>query len=137
MASSAQALVVLSNIIVYSRHPARLYYFPAPVVELPGVPIDATLPSSSLIFSVRLAKPNLSLPHTCCFLRPLRPSPNSLFHLRSAARLPRDSEEEGVISFNALSKCSEDSIRTCCSGSAVEASGEEGGSNLSGISGAG
>ena len=48
-------------------------------------------------------KPKRSLPQTCRFLV-LRPSPNSSFHFRSSARLPRDSDADGVISFRACSK---------------------------------
>src|ERR1700722_1079214 len=48
--------------------------------------------------------PNVPFPQTCCRFRSARPSPNSSFHLRRAARLPRDSDEEGIISLRALLK---------------------------------
>lgn len=80
-----------------------------------GASIAATLPASG-IFSVRFVNPNLSLPHTCVFFMPFLPSPNSSFHLRNSARLPSASEDEGVISFNALVKLCRCSVRAWDSG---------------------
>jgi hypothetical protein len=68
-------------------------------LSVPGAEVT-TLPSSSL--SHFLVKPKRSLPHTCFFR--FRPSPNSSFHLRRSANVPRDSDAEGVISLRAFAK---------------------------------
>ena len=93
--------------------PYKVYnYSPTAVVSdlQMGAPSDTTLPSSRS-FVVWSVNPNLSLPHTCRLFLSFLPSPNSSFHLRRSARLPSASDEDGVISLRAVSKCFEDRIR--------------------------
>src|SRR5258708_16466686 len=79
----------------------------------------ATVPTSPLSHS--LVKPKRSLPHTCFFR--LRPSPNSSFHLRRSANVPRDSDAEGVISLRAFAKLWGRRIRLCVAEAAESSEG--------------
>lgn len=81
-------------------------------LSVPGAEVT-TLPSSSLPHC--LVKPKRSLPHTCFFR--FRPSPNSSFHLRRSANVPRDSDAEGVISLRAFTKLWGRRIRVEAAGS--------------------
>jgi hypothetical protein len=94
----------IDNVVVYYQSD----------LSVPGAEVT-TLPSSSLPHC--LVKPKRSLPHTCFFR--FRPSPNSSFHLRRSANVPRDSDAEGVISLRAFAKLWGRRIRLCM----VEAAG--------------
>ena len=69
-----------------------------------------TWPSEGVDESPFSENPNDPLPHII-LRRFFRPSPNSSFHFLRAERLPKDSEDDGVISIRALLKWRENSVR--------------------------
>jgi hypothetical protein len=85
------------------------------VVDLESVAPERT-PPSTLSPGGRIEKPKVPRPQTWTFFLSLRPSPNSSFHFRRSARVPSDSDADGVISFNAFVKLCARTVRRGLSG---------------------
>lgn len=117
---------------VTNTHSFNRYIY-APILPTPTV-YDECLPTPAILtssdpspFSIN---PKLPFPHIF-LLFSLFPSPNSSFHFLSSLSVPRDSDEDGVISLSACSKFERDTTRggclgvASCSGEAELASAEE------------